>query len=322
MKNRLLLSLAALVATTAFSAAAADLASRKAFATFAAPAPTWAGFYAGLNAGGTWSSNNSAQITTWPLANGEGLIYWATLNGKVENSSTDGFIGGGQIGYNWQVPIGNAEFVTGVEVDIQGIAANGGGKTTNAVWQSQPLGCCNVWNSTAISTNLQWIGTVRGRLGYLVTPALLIYGTGGLAYGGLNFSFRQTQLDSFVFPSNFGACPGFPGYSCNGPTPIAIGIGSTGYSGTMVGYTVGGGAEWMLLSNWSLRAEYVYYNLGSAAATAFPVNYPLSYVAASGARPGPPYAASTAQASIVGNIVRVGVNYHFNWGAATNVAKF
>lgn len=313
---------AMLAASVAFPTLAADLPSRKTAPIIDPPPPMWTGFYAGLNAGGTWSNNNSARITTWPLANDEAPIYWATLNSKVENSSTNGFIGGGQIGYNWQVPFGNGVFVTGIEGDIHGIAANGGGKTTNAIWQTQPLGCCNVWNSTSISTNLQWIGTVRGRLGYLVTPALLVYGTGGLAYGGLNFSFRQTQLDSFVFPSNFGPCPGFSGYSCNGPTPITIGLGSTAYSSTMVGYAVGGGAEWMLLSNWSLKAEYVYYNLGNAAASAFPVNYPLSYVAASGARPGPPYAASTAQASIAGNIVRAGVNYHFNWAAAPVVARY
>ena len=198
--------------------------------------------------------------------------------------------------------------MTGVEADIQGIATNGRGKRTNAVWQPQPLGCCNVWNSTSISTNLQWIGTVRGRLGYLVMPVLLVYGTGGLAYGGLNFNFSQTQLDSVVYP--------------DGPSPIDIGLASTGYSSTMVGYAVGGGAEWMLLSNWSLRAEYLYYNLRNVATTVFPVNYPLGYAAASGARLGPPYAASTAQASIAGNIVRAGVNYHFNWSVAPVVARY
>ena len=308
MKKHILLSLAALVATAVFSAAAADLPSRKAVATFAAPVPTWTGFYAGLNAGGTWANNNSARITTWPLNGDVAVIYWGTLNGKVASSTTNGFIGGGQIGYNWQVPVGAAVFIAGVEADIQGVAANGGQKTTNAVWQSQPLYCCSVWNSTSASSNLQWLGTVRGRIGYLVTPSLLVYGTGGLAYGGLNFNFSQTQLDSFVYS--------------DGPSPIAIASGTAGYSGTMLGYAAGGGVEWMLFPNWSLKAEYIYYNLGNVAATQFLVDYPLGYVAASGAKPGPPFVVSTAQSPVAGNIARAGINYHFNWGAAPVVASY
>ena len=101
---------------------------------------------------------------------------------------------------------------------------------------------------------MHWIGTVRGRLGYLVTPELLLYGTGGLAYGAYNFNIRRTQLDSVVFPTNNGACPGVPGYSCNGLTPIIVGLGSVSSSSTLVGYSVGGGAEWMLFPNWSLKA--------------------------------------------------------------------
>jgi outer membrane immunogenic protein len=319
MKKHLLVSLAALAAAFTFSASAADLPSRKAVPVYAAPAATWTGFYAGLNAGGTWANNNSARITTWPLIGDLAAIYWGTLNGKVASSRTNGFIGGGQIGYNWQVPVGAAVFIAGVEADIQGVAANGGQKTTNAVWQSQPVGCCTVWNNTSASSNLQWLGTVRGRIGYLVTPSLLIYGTGGLAYGSVNFNFSQTQLDSFVFP---GPEQCFPSIICNGPTPIAITSGSAGYSGSMLGYAAGGGVEWMLFPNWSLKAEYIYYNLGNVAATQFLVDYPLGYVAASGAKPGPPFVVSTAQSSVAGNIARAGINYHFNWGTAPVVASY
>jgi outer membrane immunogenic protein len=318
MKKHLLVSLAVLATAFTFSVSAADLPSRKAAPVYTAPAATWTGFYAGLNAGGAWANNNSARITTWPLNGDVAVIYWGTLNGKVASSTTNGFIGGGQIGYNWQLPVGTAVFVTGVEADIQGVAANGGQKTTNAVWQSQPLYCCSVWNSTSASSNLQWLGTVRGRIGYLVTPSLLVYGTGGLAYGSVNFNFSQTQLTSVVFP---GSQPCFTS-TCNGPTPITIAPGSAGYSGTMAGYAAGGGVEWMLLPNWSLKAEYVYYNLGNVATTLFLTNYPLGYVAASGAKPGPPFVASTAQSSVTGNIARAGINYHFMWGSAPVVASY
>jgi outer membrane immunogenic protein len=316
MKKHLLKSLAALAATSVVSASAADLPSRKAAPAYPQPTPMWTGFFAGLNAGGTWSNNNSARITTWPLINGLALFSWVTLNGKVASSSTNGYIGGGQIGYNWQLPVGSATFVTGLEADIQGVGANGGQKTTNALWNPQAIYCCSFWNSTTVSSNLQWLGTVRGRIGYLVTPSLLVYGTGGLAYGGLNFNFSQTQTEFVVFPSNYGPCPGSPSLSCNGPTPINISPGSAGYSATMVGYTAGGGVEWMFFPNWSLKAEYIYYNLGNVETTLFLRGYPLGYVAASGAQPGPPYVASTAKYSVAGNIARAGVNYHFNWGAA------
>lgn len=317
MKKYLLVLLAALTAASVLSASAADLPSRK-IAAALPPPPMWTGFYAGLNAGGTWANNNSAQITAWPLGSGVGLIYWATLNSKVAGSSTSGFIGGGQIGYNWQVPIGNAAFVTGIEADIQGVSASSGQKTTNTVWQSGPVYCCTVWNSISASSNLQWLGTVRGRIGYLVSPSLLVYGTGGLAYGGLSFNFSQTQLTSVVFPG-----PGPCGVSiCNGPTPIAVASGGAGYSGTMVGYAAGGGVEWMLFPNWSLKAEYLYYNLGTVAATLSLREYPLSYIAAYNATPGPPFAISTAQSSVAGNIARAGLNYHFTWGTAPIVASY
>jgi outer membrane immunogenic protein len=320
MKNMLACAISLML--LAGPAPAADLPSRKAAPAYDPPAPAWTGLYAGLNAGGTWSNDNSARITTWPLISGLGLLSWVTLNGKVASSSANGFIGGGQIGYNWQVPVGSAAFVTGIEADMQGVAANGGQKTTDALWNPQAILCCSLWNSRTVSSNLQWLGTVRGRIGYLVAPSLLVYGTGGLAYGGLNFNFSQTQLESVVFPSNYGPCPGSPGLSCNGPTPITISPGSAAYSGAMVGYAAGGGVEWMLFPNWSLKAEYIYYNLGNVAATLSLRGYPLGYVAASGAQPGPPYVASTAQSSVAGNIVRAGINYHFNWAVAPVVAAF
>ena len=133
MKTPFRLLLVGIAASSALSASAADLSSRKVTTVYAPPAATWTGFYAGLNAGGTWSNNNSARITTWPLINGLALYSWVTLNGKVATSSANGFIGGGQIGYNWQFPVGSATLVTGVEADIQGVTVSGGQRTTNAL---------------------------------------------------------------------------------------------------------------------------------------------------------------------------------------------
>ena len=80
---------------------------------------------------------------------------------------------------------------------------------------------------------------MRGRFGYLLMPTLLIYGDGGLAYGGVNVS-------TSIFQANLPFTPAFASFG--------------NLSGTEVGWTAGGGVEWMFLPNWSVKAEYLYYD--------------------------------------------------------------
>jgi outer membrane immunogenic protein len=84
-----------------------------------------------------------------------------------------------------------------------------------------------------------------------------------------------------------------------------------------VGWTAGGGIEWMLAQNWSVKAEYLYYDLGSVQ---------TSSGATSRFHTGPDYLVWTnqtsAQTRFNGNIVRAGVNYHFNFASMPVVAKF
>jgi outer membrane immunogenic protein len=300
--KKIALSAVSLVALTT-SVLAADLPSRKAAPVIAPPPPPmWTGFHVGVNAGGIWNNNNSIQTSTWPVASGasEFPVYWAPLNGSISSGSNGGFIGGGQVGYDWQVPFNGMGFVTGVEADIQGIATSGGNQTRNSFIPFAE-GNNSIWNSVRGSANLQYLGTVRGRLGYLVTPTLLVYGTGGLAYGGVSANISQSQIVNFS----------------NGLSGIAA-FGNASYSNTQVGYTAGGGVEWMFLPNWSAKAEYLYYNLGNVSMT--------SVMTASGIwgnTYGPTtWTSSTANTTISGNLVRAGVNYHFNWGTAPVVAKY
>jgi outer membrane immunogenic protein len=80
--------------------------------------------------------------------------------------------------------------------------------------------------------------------------------------------------------------------------------------------TVGGGLEWMFSQNWSVKFEYLYYDLGTAS-----VNGPVQYVNAVTGATG--LGASQTSAQFNGHIVRAGVNYHFNWGAPAPVlAKY
>src|SRR5436190_1987632 len=107
----------------------------------------------------------------------------------------DGFIGGGQIGYNFQM----ASFVTGIEADIVGI-----GGADKAYQNTRNIQANLNPNSTTVTTNkkLDYLGTVRGRLGFLWTPSLLVYGTGGLAYGRTHtgMTFAATDSQAFAFP--------------------------------------------------------------------------------------------------------------------------
>ena len=209
----------------------------------------------------------------------------ATSNIPLDNN---GFIGGGQIGYNWQF---NLNWVAGIEADIQGTTVSGNGSASGAA--AELVTGAQVLTTTTASKSLDYLGTVRARVGYLVTPTLLVYGTGGLAYGGINLNTSVGQVAT---------TPAF--------TP---GFGGNSISSTRAGWTVGGGLEWMFLPNWSAKLEYLYYDLGSVnASVPLGGGSPLLYSSA-----------LLTTASYNGQMVRVGLNYHFNWGApAPVVAKY
>lgn len=314
--KKFLLSAASLVALTN-AVLAADLPSRKEPVIPPPPPPMWTGFHVGVNAGGIWNNNNSIQVNTWPLDPQLATlpIFWAPLNGTVSSGQNGGFIGGGQIGYDWQVNYGGYGFITGLEADIQGIAASGGNNTRSSFYPGPQNGTTfgpssisdSIWNNVSGSANLQYLGTVRGRIGYLITPTLLVYGTGGLAYGGVSVNLNQSQfLNSII--------------TTGGPVLTAgtAAFGNANYSNTQVGYTAGGGLEWMFLPNWSAKAEYLYYNLGNVSLTSVMTAVPVGI----NEDPAQIWTSSTANTTISGNIVRAGVNYHFNWGSAPVVAKY
>jgi outer membrane immunogenic protein len=305
MIRKILLASAGAMAL-AGSAFAADLPSRAPPPVYVPPPPPplWTGFYVGINAGYEWSASNSVNTSVLPIesvAAGGGTVgglaaaLGATAN---QNANFNGFIGGGQIGYNYQF---YNNFVAGLEADIQGVASN---HSKNLLVDASPVSgfpANSIGTALSVSRSLDYIGTVRGRLGYLFTPTLLVYGTGGLAYGGVNASTDITQ--SVIGPS----------------AGIATLWGSSSsFSSTKVGWTAGGGVEWLFLPNWSAKIEYLYYDLGTVSSSNLLLN---AFV--------PPAASAfftdlaTTKTHFNGNVVRVGLNYHFNWGApAPVVAKY
>ena len=125
MKTSIATATAVLIATTV-AGSAADLPVRtytKAPAVVA-PVYNWTGFYAGLNAGATWGNNNDINVVSAGVfTSGVPDIMNQGAAGATTNlnRNNDGrFIGGAQIGYNWQA----ANWLFGIEADIQGIANN------------------------------------------------------------------------------------------------------------------------------------------------------------------------------------------------------
>jgi outer membrane immunogenic protein len=253
-------AIAALTAVGTVAAQAADLPTRK-----EAPAPvfvpppfTWTGFYIGLNAGGIWSSGSRSLTLIDPHAGVDGAFLNGALPGGL-GSGNAGFIGGGQAGYNWQT----GAFVLGVETDFDGTTLSRSRDLVGAGFFNPYLGATD--NLTLHSkVSLDWLGTTRGRVGFVVTPdnRFMIYGTGGVAYGG-------GSANASFFDSATGA------YWNGNP------------SGSRVGWTIGAGAEYAFTNNWTLRGEYLYVDLGShnftsignpAAATFFPDVYAQGHI--------------------------------------------
>lgn len=223
------------VTLSAGAALSADLASRQPPSVYFGPLPvnTWTGFYAGLNLGGGWSANSSNNNNWTPYTDltysgsaNNFFLYPGSTNG---GSNAGGVVGGGQIGYNYQ--FGNS-FVVGAETDIQGTSMSSGGNNVATTYPSPLTG--NLLTPLDpygnIGVSLNWFGTVRGRVGYLITPTILAYGTAGFAYGGVSGNV-------------------------------------TGYSNTRTGWTGGGGLEWKFAPNWTVKLEYLFVNLDSGGTT-------------------------------------------------------
>lgn len=331
--KKIFLSATAMAFATA-SAFAADLPYRKAPPAYIPPPPPpmWTGFYAGLNAGYGFGTTEQVTTSSFPVQDTLAVLtaplspilvsnfaFGATAlaNSGVANVNQNGFIGGGQIGYNYQW---GQSFVIGLEADIQGAGIRGrGGYVGTGV---DTLNFANVLtiSRTAIGggeidAGIDWMGTVRGRLGWLFTPTFLVYGTGGLAYGGVYANATHSAAGVATL-----SVVGVPLVSLLAP----VIPGSGRHSDTRVGWTAGGGFEWMLTPSWSVKAEALYYDLGSTTFASSPVTY-VSPVAIPLIGFGGPIAANvpTTRVRYDGVIARVGVNYHFNWGAPDPVvAKY
>jgi outer membrane immunogenic protein len=176
-----------------------------------------------------------------------------------DSRSQGGFLFGAEIGYNKQIA---SNFVAGVEADFQGSQFK---KVEDCGAGPDPgFGCYD--DTSRASYNVNWFGTLRARVGVLAAPNWLVFATGGAAYGQVAYG----ALD--YLPDN-----------------------SATQSKTNWGWTAGVGTEYKIDTHWSLKAEYLYIDLGKPSFSPIAVDIP-DY---------------TASLRTTLNVGRVGVNYAF-----------
>jgi outer membrane immunogenic protein len=236
---------AAMLIGTAFGASAADVAGPVYKAPTMTALPSWTGYYFGLNGGYAWQDRPVALSMNDPAAiNGISLVGGLSIPHEI-----DGGFAGFQAGYNWQF---NQRWLAGLEADFQFGNING--------QPSLPLitSAGGIPGRVNFTENVQWFGTLRGRFGFMPLDNVLLYGTGGLAYGRVDrrADFRTDLAIDALFATY--------SFSCSGGGNVCF---AGNASQIQFGWTLGGGAEWALWQNITFKTEYLYVNLGQGAVT-------------------------------------------------------
>jgi outer membrane immunogenic protein len=281
-------SLISVFAGAGFSLAASGLALAADMVVKAPPPPApvygWTGFYVGGNIGYSWGKA-SGNLSDPAIAIFSGLGSLPTS--FPESLKPKGVIAGGQFGYNYQI---NPTWVVGLEADLQGSdehARSGQSASTGGVFIGPGItGLTSSNVATTFEGRISWFGTARARAGVLITPTTLLYGTGGVAFGGVKVSGSGAANISLT------AC--IAGIGCI-PTGNAGGMFAFSQSTTKTGWVLGGGVEAALTANWTWKAEYLYLYLGSESGS---VADNFGGIA-------------SWNAKFTDNIVRAGLNYKF-----------
>jgi outer membrane immunogenic protein len=225
------------------AASAADL-PMKAPPPVVAPVWNWTGFYIGGNAGwaGEKASGTSDFIdTVFAPGNTE------FSNPQSNSPSGSSFTGGVQAGYNWQVA---PRFVLGVEGDWDWLNTKynfcrQADRLSTACLDAPP----NIFGFETIASQTNWLATARARAG-VTWDRFMFYGTGGVAFG----SIRTTESLSCLTDG------------CGGASTLKLALSSS-TTQTRTGWVAGLGVEGMLNSQWSIKGEWLHYDLGSLSNT-------------------------------------------------------
>ncbi len=186
---------------------------------------SWTGFYIGGHAGYAWSDHD---ISVAHPCNCTTIPYGPEGNTTFTGSGaagSNGFVGGGQIGADKQF----GPLVLGVVIDA-----------SKGKQEGQHTFRMDYDTDWAVQTKVDWFGSARGRVG-LTNGPLLVYATGGVAWAKASMAMQTISI--------------------TGPLTMSELSGNAWH----VGYVLGGGVEWKFAENWSISAEYLHYNFGSAA---------------------------------------------------------
>jgi outer membrane immunogenic protein len=225
----------------------------------------WTGPYVGVNLG------YGGGDFGYPFSGTTDAAGTNPVDGAYHQRSS-GIIGGGQAGYNFEMPNG---VIAGIEADIDGTGIHGANGFTSATAAGTSSG--------GTRSDLDYLGTVRGRLGYaLFNGRMVPYVTGGFAYG-------QVDTNNSI---NCSAC---------GTGGAAV-SNLTSTSDDRTGWTVGGGADYALSPHLSMRLEYLYADLGHGTA---------ANGASEWATPGGDIYGADVGLHTKANLVRIGLNYRF-----------
>jgi outer membrane immunogenic protein len=303
------------VVSMATSASAADLAARpytKAPPMAVSPAYNWSGFYIGGNVGygfGRADEDSSSALVAGPVLP-PGFIAPFTVPAVTvpfassTRTPVDGVLGGGQIGYNAQF----GRWILGIEADIQATDQKRNTTTFASFGGVTPfpppfIGFTAVTGTQTetVNTRLDWFGTVRGRVGFTTgaTGDLMWYGTGGYAYGQFKTSVTQFTSATVITPVL--------------PFPTTFtSAGAFSASQNRSGWTAGGGVEGALWGTaWTWKFEYLHLDFDRSNFVFITV--PTGTLSSS---------VVTRSVRFTDDIVRVGLNYRFNWGGGAVVASY
>lgn len=194
------------------NAVAADMRMPVKAPPAAAPIATWSGPYAGISFGAALNESRFTDLDQFffLLPGGPNNEFW--------NDTHAAFTVGGLLGYNWQV----GGVVFGIEGDWNWVS----GKATATIPSTIAV---------FASSDLKWMSTLRGRLGYSVTPSTLLYGTGGVAWARFSDAWGSSTNANFTISDEY----------------------------TRSGWTAGGGVEHMFAPRWTVRVEALYADFGT-----------------------------------------------------------
>jgi outer membrane immunogenic protein len=269
--NKLTIYSAVAAALSATPAIAADIAMKAPAAPMSAP--SWTGFYVGGNVGAIIQQASGTSDFVQPGGDGE------APNPQANNPTSTNAIGGVQIGYNWQL---DPRWLVGIEGDWDFT------HTGYSFCRQTGTGSVACFDNTdgfeTISSSTDWLTTLRGRLGFINSSNVLLYVTGGVAWGQVKTDLAQSCL--------------VEGCSASTTKLFASNASATDKAGWVAGL----GAALPIDRNWSARLEWLHIDLGNITSTL--------------ATPGQVGATSTTSTTVWSrneryDVLRVGLDYRF-----------